>query len=156
MAKMTKNQLIDAIAERTQVSKGDVKVVIEQMATVGYKELNESGEFVIPGFAKMSVVNKPATEARSGVNPFTKEPMEFAAKPASKSVKASPLKVAKTLFEADVLGGVVGKMRAAHRKRDHAAHMVLGPVTRDRRQCRRRTMRRVTPGTASTPWPPCD
>jgi DNA-binding protein HU-beta len=43
----------------------------------------------------MSVVNKPATETRSGVNPFTKEPMEFAAKPASKSVKASPLKVAK-------------------------------------------------------------
>ncbi|MDP3691847.1 HU family DNA-binding protein [Bradyrhizobium sp.] len=95
MAKMTKNQLIDAIAEGTQVAKGDVKAVIEQMATVGYKELNESGEFVIPGFVKMSVVNKPATEARSGVNPFTKEPMEFAAKPASKSVKASPLKVAK-------------------------------------------------------------
>jgi nucleoid DNA-binding protein len=95
VAKMTKNQLIDAIAEGTQVSKGDVKAVIEQMATVGYKELNESGEFVIPGFVKMSVVNKPATEARSGVNPFTKEPMEFAAKPASKSVKASPLKVAK-------------------------------------------------------------
>ena len=50
---------------------------------------------MIPGFVKMSVVNKPATEARSGINPFTKEPMEFAAKPASKSVKASPLKVAK-------------------------------------------------------------
>jgi nucleoid DNA-binding protein len=70
----------------------DVKAVVEQLATVGYRELNESGEFVIPGFAKMSVVNKPATEARSGVNPFTKEPMEFAAKPASESVKASPLK----------------------------------------------------------------
>ena len=64
MAKMTKNQLIDAIAEGTQVSKGDVKAVIEQMATVGYKELNESGEFVIPGFAKMSVVNKPASPQR--------------------------------------------------------------------------------------------
>lgn len=50
MAKMTKNQLIDAIAEATQISKGDVKSVIEQMATVGYKELNESGEFVILGF----------------------------------------------------------------------------------------------------------
>ena len=95
MPKMTKNQLIDAIAEGTQVSKGDVKAVIEQMATVGYKELNESGEFLIPGFVKMSVVNKPAIEARSGVNPFTKEPMEFAAKPASKSVRASPLKVSK-------------------------------------------------------------
>ena len=62
MAKMTKNQLIDAIVEGTQVSKVDVKAVIEQMAAVGYKELNESGEFVVPGLAKMSVVNKPATE----------------------------------------------------------------------------------------------
>jgi DNA-binding protein HU-beta len=42
-----------------------------------------------------SLVNKPATEARSGINPFTKEPMEFATKPASKTVKASPLKAAK-------------------------------------------------------------
>ena len=95
MAKMTKTQLIDAVAEASGLSKGDVKSVIEHMATVGYKELNESGEFTIPGFAKMTVVNKPATEARSGINPFTKEPMEFAAKPASKTVKASPLKVAK-------------------------------------------------------------
>jgi DNA-binding protein HU-beta len=95
MAKMTKSQLIDAISGSSAVSKNDVKAVIENMATVGYKELNEAGEFVIPGFVKMSVVNKPATEARSGVNPFTKEPMEFAAKPASKSLRAVPLKVAK-------------------------------------------------------------
>jgi DNA-binding protein HU-beta len=95
MTKMTKNQLIGAISESSAVSKSDVRSVIENMATVGYKELNESGEFVIPGFVKMTIVNKPATEARSGVNPFTKEPMEFAAKPASKTVKASPLKVAK-------------------------------------------------------------
>src|SRR5437868_5695009 len=95
MGKMTKTQLIDAVAASSSVSKNDVKAVIEHMATVGYRELNESGEFVIPGFAKLSVVNKPATEARSGINPFTKQPMEFAAKPASKTVKASPLKVAK-------------------------------------------------------------
>jgi DNA-binding protein HU-beta len=95
MTKMSKLQLIDAISASSAVSKTDVKAVIENMATVGYKELNDSGEFVIPGFVKMSVVNKPATEARSGFHPFTKEPMEFAAKPASKTVKASPLKVAK-------------------------------------------------------------
>ena len=93
--RMDRSQLVDAIAEASQLSKNDVKAVIEAMTVVGYKELNESGEFVIPGFAKITVVNKPATEARTGVNPFTKEPMEFAAKPASKSVKASPLKVAK-------------------------------------------------------------
>jgi DNA-binding protein HU-beta len=95
MPKMNKSELIDAISESSAVSKNDVKAVIENMVTVGYKELNESGEFVIPGLVKMSVVNKPATEARSGINPFTKEPMEFAAKPASKTVKASPLKAAK-------------------------------------------------------------
>ena len=95
MPKMNKSQLIDAISKSSAVSKNDVKAVIDNMATVGYKELNETGEFVIPGFVKMTVVNKPATEARSGINPFTKEPMEFAAKPASKTVKASPLKVAK-------------------------------------------------------------
>jgi DNA-binding protein HU-beta len=95
MAKMSKTQLIDAISEASRVSKNDVKAVIEHMGTVGYKELNESGEFIIPGFVKMSVVNKPATEARTGINPFTKEPMEFAAKPATKAIKASPLKVAK-------------------------------------------------------------
>jgi DNA-binding protein HU-beta len=95
MSKMNKSQLIDAISESSGVSKNDVKAVIENMATVGYKELNESGEFVIPGFVKMSVGDKSATETHSGFHPFTKEPMVFAAKPASKTVKASPLKVAK-------------------------------------------------------------
>ena len=99
MPKMSKSQLIDAISEATKVSKDDVKAVIENALAIvgtGYKELNESGEFtVIPGFAKLLVVEKPATEARQGVNPFTKEPMEIAAKPASKTIKARPLKVAK-------------------------------------------------------------
>ena len=95
MAKMTKNQLIDAVSESSAVSKNDVKAVMEHLATVGYKELNESGEFVVPGFVKMSVINKPATEARSGINPFTKEPMEFKAKPARKIIRARPVKAAK-------------------------------------------------------------
>ena len=92
---MTKSELIEAISVASQVSKNDVKSVIDHLATVGYKELNSSGEFTIPGFAKFSVVTKPATEARKGINPFTKEPMDFAAKPASKIIKARPLKVAK-------------------------------------------------------------
>ena len=95
MAMMTKNQLIDAVSESSAVSKNDVKAVMEHLATVGYKELNESGEFVIPGFVKMSVVNKPATEARSGINPFTKEPTIFKAKPARKLIKARPVKAVK-------------------------------------------------------------
>ena len=92
---MNKSQLIEAVAEASQVSKEDVKSVIEHLATVGHKAMKEAGEFTLPGFAKFSVVVKPATEARMGVNPFTKEPMQFAAKPASKVIKARPLKAAK-------------------------------------------------------------
>ena len=93
----TKSELIQAIAEQhlDKLTRQDVKGVLASLASVGYKELRKSGEFVVPGFAKFIVVKKPATKAHKGINPFTKEPMEFAAKPASKSVKASPLKVAK-------------------------------------------------------------
>ena len=92
---MNKSQLIEAVAESSQVSKEDVKSVIDHLAAVGHKVLKDSGEFTLPGFAKFSVVVKPATDARMGVNPFTKEPMQFAAKPASKVIKARPLKAAK-------------------------------------------------------------
>ena len=92
---MNKSELIEAISVSSEVPKDNVKSVIEHLATVGYKELNASGEFTIPGFAKFSVVTKPATESRKGINPFTKEPMDFAAKPASKVIKARPLKIAK-------------------------------------------------------------
>jgi hypothetical protein len=43
----------------------------------------------------MIVVKKPATKARKGINPFTKEPTVFKAKPARKVVKARPVKAAK-------------------------------------------------------------
>ena len=42
--------------------------------------------------------SKPATPARKGVNPFTKEPCVFKAKPASKTVKAFPMKKLKELI----------------------------------------------------------
>jgi nucleoid DNA-binding protein len=43
----------------------------------------------------MNVVVKPATPEREGINPFTKEPTIFKAKPARKVVKAHPLKALK-------------------------------------------------------------
>lgn len=92
---MTKSQLIEKIAEGTELSKKDVKGVLESMATLGYKELKKSGVFLVPGFAKFVVIKKPATKARKGTNPFTGEPMTFKAKPARKIVRARPVKAAK-------------------------------------------------------------
>jgi nucleoid DNA-binding protein len=50
---------------------------------------------VVPGFAKFVVIKKPATKARQGINPFTKEPTIFKAKPAQKIIKARPVKATK-------------------------------------------------------------
>src|SRR5215204_6189714 len=92
---MTKSQLIEKIAAETELAKSDVRGVLETLATVGYKELKKQGVFLVPGFAKFVVVKKPATKARKGTNPFTGEAMEFKAKPASKTVRARPVKAAK-------------------------------------------------------------
>lgn len=92
---MTKSQLIEKIATETEVAKKDVKGVLETLATVGYKELKKAGVFLVPGFAKFVVIKKPATKARQGINPFTKQPQTFAAKAASKSVRARPIKAIK-------------------------------------------------------------
>ena len=47
------------------------------------------------GALKLKVVRKPATKAKQGINPFTKEPMTIKAKPARNVIKALPLKALK-------------------------------------------------------------
>jgi len=74
---MTKTELISQIADHSELKKSDVKGVLETLAIVGYKELKKNGSFLVPGFAKFVVIKKPATKARKGINPFTKEPTIF-------------------------------------------------------------------------------
>jgi DNA-binding protein HU-beta len=87
MAKlMSKSELVQKIADQHSngLSRKDIKGVIESLASVGYKELKKTGAFFVSGFAKFVVIKKPATKARDGINPFTKEPTVFKAKPARK------------------------------------------------------------------------
>ena len=92
---MTKSQLIEKIAAESALPKKDVRGVFETLASIGYKELKKTGVFLVPGFAKFVVIKKPATKERQGINPFTKEPTMFKAKPARKIVRARPVKAAK-------------------------------------------------------------
>jgi nucleoid DNA-binding protein len=92
---MSKSQLVEKIATATELSKRDVKNVMDTLTDVGHKELKKAGVFLLPGFAKFVVIKKPATKARKGVNPFTGEEMMFKAKPARKVVRARPVKAAK-------------------------------------------------------------
>ena len=94
---MSKSSLIQAIADEhpTELHRQDVKAVLELMAKIGHKELKKAGAFVVPGFAKFVVIKKAATKARIGINPFTKEPTVFKAKPARKIIKVRPVKAIK-------------------------------------------------------------
>ncbi|WP_396624377.1 HU family DNA-binding protein [Luteitalea sp.] len=93
---LTKTQLIEKlVAGSDGLTKKQVKTLLESLAALAHKELKKTGTFVMPGLAKFVVVKKPATKARKGINPFTKEPTVFKAKPARKTIKIRPVKAAK-------------------------------------------------------------
>jgi nucleoid DNA-binding protein len=94
---LSKSAVLQAITDALgdELSRKHIKLVVETLATVGHRELKKTGVFVLPGFAKFVVVKKPARPAREGINPFTKQKQKFAAKPASKGVRARPIKALK-------------------------------------------------------------
>jgi len=94
---LTKSSLIQTIADKSdgKLTRKDVKGILEAVATIGYTELKKNGLFVVPGLVRMVVVKKPATKARKGINPFTKQEVMFKAKPARKVIKGRPVKAAK-------------------------------------------------------------
>jgi nucleoid DNA-binding protein len=96
---MTKTEIIAALAESSELTKQQVTSLLDGLARLIGKNLGEGGpgQFTVPGLMKLKVVHKPATEEREGINPFTKEPTVFKAKPASKQVKIQPLKALKDM-----------------------------------------------------------
>ncbi len=94
---LSKSQILQAVVDALgeEITRKQVKQVVETLVTVGHKELKKNGIFVLPGFAKFVVVKKPARPAREGINPFTKEKQMFAAKPASRAVRARAVKAIK-------------------------------------------------------------
>ena len=93
----TKSEILAQISKDTGLAKKQVSDVFESLGGVVKKSLKSSGLFTLPGLLKMKVVKKPATQAREGINPFTKEKVMFKAKPASKKVRVLPLKGLKSL-----------------------------------------------------------
>jgi len=93
---MTKTEFISALIHKNpQLSKADVSSFLDNLSAVVTEALKADGEAIIPGIVKLKTVKKAATLARQGTNPFTKQPVTIAAKPASLKVKASPQKALK-------------------------------------------------------------
>lgn len=95
----TKSEVYALLAEGAGISKKEVAAVFDTMCDIMGKDLSRRGPgtFNIPGMMKVVVQRKPATKARKGINPFTKEPTVFKAKPARNVVKVRPLKKLKEL-----------------------------------------------------------
>jgi nucleoid DNA-binding protein len=92
---MSKTELIEAIANQAGLEKKQVNAVLDALNDVVYRELRAENEVVLPGLLKLTAVTKPAVPEREGINPFTKEPTVFKAKPARKVIKPRPLKALK-------------------------------------------------------------
>merc|ERR1711953_1447612 len=96
---MTATAAYQSVAETTGLKSKDVKGVMEALVGVAADQLKKAGSFKIAGALNLKLKSKPATPARKGVNPFTKEPCVFKAKPASKTVRALPMKKLKQLVK---------------------------------------------------------
>jgi len=95
---ISKSALVNAVVEAAgDVTRKQVKTILDAIADIAYKELRKNGIFTMPGFAKFRVVKKPATKARKGINPFTKQETIFKAKPARNVIKVRPLKALKSM-----------------------------------------------------------
>lgn len=78
---MNKTEFINAVSEKSGLSKVDAKKAVEAFVETVSGELKEGGKVALLGFGSFSVAEKAA---RKGVNPKTKQPIEI---PARKSVK---------------------------------------------------------------------
>ena len=99
--KYTKTQMLNQIAEETELSRKQVASVFDSLETIinGHIKKNGCGEFTLPGLLKIKTRKIPARKAKKNVpNPFRPgEFMDVAAKPATIRVKILPLKKVKDM-----------------------------------------------------------
>lgn len=97
---MSQSALLQHVAEETELTKKEVKSVLLSLGELVAKEVNPRsrvapGKIIIPGICRIISKKKPARKSRKGINPFTKEPCVFKAKPATTVVKILPVKALK-------------------------------------------------------------
>merc|ERR1711982_303067 len=89
---LTQSQVIASVAETNGLKNKQVKGVVDALFGVACAEIKKNGNFKLAGMLNLKLKKKAATPAKKGINPFTKEPCVFKAKPASKTVRALAMK----------------------------------------------------------------
>lgn len=84
---MSKSQFVESIATRLGISKSDASKYVDHYAAAVVETLLAGGEVKLPGLVKIKLKDIPARPAGQRMNPFTKQMVDVAEKPASKKVK---------------------------------------------------------------------
>ena len=86
--------LAQHLAEQTGVETKAVKAVMAALELTILASVHKKGarEFTLPGLLKIGVIDVPAKKKRRGIDPFTGQEREFAAKPATVRIKVRALK----------------------------------------------------------------
>ena len=92
---ITKSEFVTALAKKSGLNKKQAVAALDSLNAIVAQQLGKKGIVIIPGLLKLNTVVKPATPKHEGINPFTKKPMTYQAKPASKVVRVRPLKALK-------------------------------------------------------------
>ena len=90
----SKSDVFGTIAQHAGLHRRDVAAVFHALGALIKADLSKQGAgvFKVPGMMRITVTRKPATPARMGMNPFTKEQVMFKAKPARNVVRVRPLR----------------------------------------------------------------
>jgi nucleoid DNA-binding protein len=93
-ARRSRADVVKTIALATDLKPGKVKEVFGTLSTIIGADLSKKGpgEFNFMGLMKLRTVNKPASPARKGRNPFTGQDIMIKAKPASRKVRVRALR----------------------------------------------------------------
>jgi nucleoid DNA-binding protein len=93
-SRRSRADVVKQIAASTELKPRQVKDVFEALSAIMAADLGKKGpgEFNFNGLVKLRTVNKPATKARMGRNPFTGQEIMIKAKPASRKVRARALR----------------------------------------------------------------
>ena len=89
--KMNKSELIEAIAEGSDITKANANRVLDTFIMTITEVLKKGGQVVLPGFGSFSIGNR---SARTGRNPQTGQEIQI------KASRVAKFKAGKTLKEA--------------------------------------------------------
>jgi DNA-binding protein HU-beta len=85
---MNKAQLVDAIADKAELTKADARRALDGFTEVVAKALKKNDKIALVGFGTFSVSQR---SARTGRNPRTGEPIKIKAKKVAKFKAGSDL-----------------------------------------------------------------